>query len=142
MHDPAGIACLLLRRIHASDATAQRRSESPTVPRRCLNLRNRPAADAGPRPRLVPLDDPRRSPHVRTSNGAVGGRHLPTFMVGTDRRYADSQIAGEIGRRPPLSGRVRISVHAHIVSTRPSPRHRGVAANRLEPSQPPHSSFL
>ena len=47
--------------------------------------RHRPTTHTRPRPALVPLDDPRRLPHVRPPDRHVRLRHLPPLPVRADR---------------------------------------------------------
>ena len=50
----------------------------------------------------MPLDDPLRPPHVRSTNSHVGRRHLTTLAVRADCADLQPQVRGDIGGRPPL----------------------------------------
>ena len=54
----------------------------------------------------MPLDDPLRPPHVRSTDGHVGRRHLPALPVRADGADLKPEVQRNVSGRPPLSLRV------------------------------------
>ena len=81
----------------------------------------------------MPLDDPLRSPDMRSTNGHVRRRHLAPLPVRADRPDLEPEVRGDVRGRPPLSlGVGRSGRHGASMAKRP---------DRADPLPEPGESY-